>query len=72
MAASEIAQWKLGENQHHGGSAKLPTQPQAAKNLAIARIRMERARKEAEALDVLCEAYKKWRADKAAGTKGEK
>ena len=31
--AAELARWKLGENQHSGGSAILPTQPEAAKLL---------------------------------------
>jgi hypothetical protein len=35
MIGSKIAAWKLGDNQHKGGSANLPTQSQAAEMLNV-------------------------------------
>jgi hypothetical protein len=39
---------------------------ESAKRLKLAELRMKQAEKEAKALDVLCEAFEQWRAEKTA------
>ena len=39
---------------------------ESAKRLKIAELRMKQAEKEAKALEVLCEAFKQWRAEQTA------